>query len=112
MRVNQLHKSAQALPNRLHVTGVQMPSQGEMAIDHVRVVLFAKLTESLSQVVDHETVVIREEFHSHLGNLPAREIEVDSVEKSKILTDNLRQWHEQVRRPNHHVDRLVSVAVK
>ena len=61
------------------------------------------------QVIDHEPVVVGEELHPHLGDFPAGDVVVETVQECHILTDHLRHRKEKVRGANHHFDRLVRV---
>ena len=54
--------------------------------------------------------MVGEELDPHLGDFPAGDVEVDAVEEGHVLTDHVGHGHEQVRRPHHHLDRLVRVA--
>ena len=69
-----------------------------------------KFAQRLSQVVDHEAVVVGEEVVPHLRDFPSRQIEMQAVDEGHVVADHRRHRLEQVPCLNHDVDRLVRVA--
>ena len=71
---------------------------------------FRSSRKRLSEVVDYETVVVSEELGPHLRDFPAREVEVQPVDKRHVVANDVRHRLEQVPGLHHHFDRLVGVA--
>ena len=110
VRVEQLDQPRDRLADGLHVAGVEVRAEREVAVDHLGEVVLAEFPQGLGQVIDHEPVVVREELDPHLGHFPAGHVVVDAVEERHVLPDHVGHRREQVRRPDHHLDGLVRVA--
>jgi hypothetical protein len=110
VRIEDLHETGNRLAHGLAIAGVQVRTQREVTIDGLSEVVLPHLTERFGQIVDDESVVIREELVAHLRDLPAREIEVQTIDERHVVAEDLRQRCEEVPCLHHDVDRLVGVA--
>ena len=108
--IEDLHQTRDGLPDGLAVAGVEVRAQREVAVDDLGEVVLPHLAERLGEVVDDEPVVVGEELVPHLRDLPAREIEVQTVDERHVVADDVRHRREQVAGLHHHVDGLVGVA--
>ena len=70
----------------------------------------AQVAQGLSQVVDHESVVVREELIAHVGHFPTRQIAVQPVDEGAVVADDVGHGGKQMPRLHHHIDRLLGVA--
>ncbi len=58
--------------------------------------MLPQFPERLRYIVHHKAVMLGEELHPHLGNLPTGEVKMDAVEERHVLTDHLRHGKEEV----------------
>jgi hypothetical protein len=92
------------------VARVEMRPQAEVVVDDLGEVVFAQLTQCFGQVIHHESVVIGEVLVLHLRDLPAREIEVQSVDEGHVVANDIGHRGKEVPSLDHHVDGLLGVA--
>src|SRR5229473_6344446 len=104
--MKQLHKPGDRLARGLGIARVEMGAQGKLAVDNVREVVLAELTQRLSQVVYDESVPLREVLGRQLGDLPTGHVEVKAVDQSHIL-HRVRQRLEQMAGLGEHINRDV-----
>src|SRR5690242_3568506 len=87
-----------------------MSPHREVPVDDLSEVVLSHLPEGLCEVVHDEAVMVGKEIVPHLRNLPTREVEVEAIDESHVVTDHIRHWCKQVARLDHDVHGLVRVA--
>jgi hypothetical protein len=91
----------------LPVTGVQVGTYGEMAVDNLGKIVLAHIAECFRKIINNEPVMISKQLVAHLGNLPAREIEVQTVDERHVIADNVGHRREKMACLNHDIDGLI-----
>ena len=110
MREENLHQTGYRLSHRLAVASVEVRAHREMPVDNLREVVLSQLAKRFGKVVHDKPVVVGEEFVPHLRDLPAREVEVQTIDEGHVVANDV--WHGSEEMPglHHYVDRLIGVA--
>jgi hypothetical protein len=77
--IDQLHQSRHRLPDGLYIPRVQVGAEGIVVVHDLGEILPPKFLEGLRNVVHHEAVVFRKEFHPHLRHFPSGKVKMDAV---------------------------------
>ena len=96
--MQNLHETRHGATYRLAIARVEVRAQCEVVVDDLRVVVLAKVAKRLSEVVDDETVVIREVLVVHLRHFPTWQVEVEPVYECHVVANDVRHRSKQVAR--------------
>src|SRR5258708_4592632 len=110
VRKENLHETGHSLPDRLAVSGIEVSAHREMSVDNLSEIMFPHIAECFCEVVNDKPVVVCEQLIAHLRNLPAWEIEVQTVDERHIIANNIGHRCEEMAGLNHDVDGLIGVA--
>ena len=110
MRMEDLHHAGHGAPDGLAVARVEMRTEREVVVDDFGEVVLPQFAQGLGQVVDDESVVVREVLVPHLRALPSRQVEMQPVDEGHVVADDVRHGREQMPGLDHHVDGLLGVA--
>ena len=83
--VDELHQSGECLPNAILVSRGQCRRQFEILLEPVAVIDITQIVQDLSQIVDHKAESTRKHFGADLLEFPAGQIEVDTIQKRRIM---------------------------
>ena len=108
----QLGQAAKGLAHGDLVTFVKVAVKAEVTVDMVRKVLAAHLFAKLRQAVGDQAIMPGQQARAHLGNLPARQVIVDTVEESRIVVKLRWERIKQVRSLKDVLHGVVDVALK
>jgi hypothetical protein len=99
------------VPNRNGISLVEVCSEFEIFMDRISKVALAHFTVKFREVIHDQPVLVGEEFRSHLGNLPARDISMKAIKESRIDHD-IGKGRQEVTGLHHGIHRLVDVTDK
>ena len=112
VREQQLGQAAKGLAHGDLVTLVKVAVKAEVTVDMVRKVLAAHLLAKLRQAVGDQAIMPGQQARAHLGNLPARQVIVDTVEEGRIVVKLRRERIKQVCGLKDVLHGIVDVALK
>ena len=85
IREQQLDKSGHGFTHSNFIAFIEFSIQMEIFIEHMRKIHAPHSPGVFGQTVGDQTVFFRQQFRTHLGNFPARQIVMNSVEKGAVI---------------------------
>ena len=110
VRIEQFDHTADHLADGNGVALIEVLAKAEILVQCIAVLLLAKLTDELCQIVGDETVVIGEMLRAELRYLPAGDIAVHTVEERCVRSHFGREWVKEAGRFQQHIHALIDVA--
>ena len=112
IRIEQLDHAANHLADGNGITLVEVLAKAEILVQRITVLLLAKLTDELCQIVSDEAVVVGEMLRTELWYLPAGNIAVHTVKECRIRSHLRREWVKKAGRFEKHIHALIDVTDK
>ena len=112
VRIEQLDHAANHLANGNGIALIEVLAKVEIPVQRIAVLLLAKLTDELCQIISDETVVIGEMLRTELRYLPAGDIAVHTVEERCVRSHFGRERVKEAGRFEKHIHALIDVADK
>ena len=112
VRIEQLDHAANHLAHCNGVALIEVLSQTEILVQRIAVLLLAKLTDKLCQIVGDEAVVVGEMLRTELRYLPAGNIAVHTVEERCVRSHFGRERVKEAGCFQQHIHALIDVADK
>ena len=110
VRIKQLDHSANHLANGNGIALIEVLAKAEILVQRIAVLLLAKLTDELCQIVGDEAVVVGEMLRTELRYLPAGNIAVHTVEKRRVRSHFRRERVKETGCFQQHIHALIDVA--
>ena len=110
VRIEQLDHAANHLADGNGVTLIEVLAKAEILVQRIAVLLLAKLTDELCQIVGDEAVVVGEMLRTELRYLPAGNIAVHTVKERRVRSHFGREWVKKAGRFQQHIHALIDVA--
>ena len=85
IREQQLDKSGHGFTHSNFIAFIEFSIQMEIFIEHMRKIHAPHSPGVFGQTVGDQTVFFRQQFRTHLGNFPARQIVMNSVENGAVI---------------------------
>ena len=112
VRIKQLDHATNHLADCNGVTLIEVLAKAEILVQRIAVLLLAKLTDELCQIVGDEAVVVGEMLRTELRYLPAGNIAVHTVKERRVRSHFGREWVKKAGRFQQHIHALIDVADK
>ena len=112
VRIHELHKTAHHLPDRNRISLIQVPSQTEILIQSIPVLLFSQFPQKLSQIIRDETIIICKMLRPKLRNLPTRNITMYTIQKRCIRSHLRRKRIKQTGSFQQNIHTLINISHK
>ena len=110
--VHQLQITVYHTTNRNCITLIQISPQTEVVIKCISILLLAKLSDELCQIVTDKTIIISKMLRSELRYLPSWKITVHTIKKCCICSHFLRERCKQTGCFQQHVYTLIDISHK